>query len=564
MRDDYGAFDELSSAHDEIVFEAFESLESMDAGGASNDDEESETDDDGEPKKKKKKGSPDYSKMSFMDVVGVVHEKLPSAIGQASHSKGAILRRFSSGIFVVDAAIGGGWPWGRFCRVVGPSSKGKSSLVLKSIASAQRYCRYCRVKFLPDSETGEDKCFCAVSCPDCKEPYRKREVGPEERERMIVRTKKENPDGSMSPDAEGEILFDFIHFFDQHVCGCGAEDKPRITERAGYVRTAFCDIENTFTQDWAGDLGVNNDLVILVVPEYAEQAIDIITILIQSNQVDIVAIDSLAAMTPTVEVEESAERDQMGVAARKINKAFRTWAAAINKMGVKTQTKPSVLIINQVREKIASRLNPHGGETEPGGRAQVFHSSIDVRVNASYKTDDAGNAVYANTKFFVKKNKTFQSQERGLYVFYFKAKKGHPVGDTNELDVVLDYALDYNIIVKKKNIYHYERRTWPTQIKIIESFEKDPFLFEKVRERALELVIGKTMEKRAVKTVIEDAVTLTATEEPDGSAEVGRKGSKKPRKNSSGEGEGSPGSEDGARDSAGVPPAPSGPPARKW
>lgn len=544
------------------VYDSFESMVSAETEAA--DDDEDEEDDDGEPKKRKKKGVTDYSKMSLQDVVGTIHGKLPHAIGQASRSKGALLRRFSSGIFVIDCAIGGGWPWGRFIRIIGPSSKGKSSLLLKSIASAQRYCRYCRFEFLPDPVTAEDKCFCVPKCTDCGQDYTKRVLTDVEREAMRVRAVRGLPDGTTEPDLEGEILFDFFSFFDDFVCGCMAgDDKPRITQRSGYVRTAFCDIENTFTQAWAQDLGVNTDLVILVVPEYAEQAIDIVTIFVQSNQIDIVGIDSLAAMTPTVEVEESAERDQMGVAARKINKAFRTWAAAINKMGLTTQNKPSVFIINQVREKIASRFNPQGGETEPGGRAQVFHSSIDVRVNASYHQDDKGNAIYAKTKFFVKKNKTFQAQERGIYKFYFKAKKGHPVGDTDEYNVVLDYSLDYNVIQKKQNIYFFEKRRFNTQAKIVSAFFDDPFFFKQVRERTLELVIGKTMEKRAVKT-IEGGVSLPATEEPDGSQKVGGKVGKKARKDSSGEGGAEAGATDGAGDGPGVQPPPSNTPARKW
>lgn len=510
-----------------------------------------------EKKGKKGKKEQDYDGMSLMDIVTVVDDAAPDTISQADKASTAYLRRFSSGIFDVDVALGGGWVWGGFCRVFGPSSKGKTTLVLKSIGMAQNYCRYCRFMFIPNAETGELTCVCPPKCKDCDQKFIKRQLTPDERAKLIMYRKD-----TKTKTPTKQVLFDFLNFFDEHTCGCASEaGKPKITERAGIVRVNFVDIEETFTADWCRKMGAKPELILLSIPEYAEQGINVINALIRSRQIDIVALDSLAAMTPTAEVEAAVEENQMMVAARLFGRAFRKWRQAIGRMGLH-QNKPMLFIINQLRTKGgANKYTPGGDETTPGGRAQEYFSSIDVKVTATYQMSEKGNAVYADTKILVKKNKTAPAMKRASYRFYYQPRDGHPVGDTDELAVVGGAALDYGIIQRKGPVYKFRNYTWKTQKAFIEKLSKDSILFAEIREKSLAAALKREVDPRAIQS-FEEPVTLDAAPEEEVSDEGSRsEEAGDPQDGETGE---APGETDGGADKRRVRKARSKTPTRKW
>ncbi len=162
-------------------------------------------------------------------------------------------------------------------------------------------------------------------------------------------------------------------------------------------QAAFIDAEHAFDSTYAAKVGVNLDELLISQPDTGEQALDIAETLVRSNAVDVIVIDSVAALTPAAEIEGEMGQSHMGLQARLMSQALRKLTAAISK------SKTSVIFINQIREKIGVMFgNP---ETTTGGRALKFYSSvrIDLRRTASLKKGDE--VVGSRVRASVVKNK---------------------------------------------------------------------------------------------------------------------------------------------------------------
>ena len=154
---------------------------------------------------------------------------------------------------------------------------------------------------------------------------------------------------------------------------------------------AFIDAEHAFDAGYAKKIGVNLDNLLISQPDAGEQALEIVETLVRSNAIDVIVIDSVAALTPRAEIEGEMGQSFMGLQARLMSQALRKLSGAICK------SKTCVIFINQIREKIGVVWgNP---ETTPGGRALKFYASIriDLRRIASLKKGDevVGNRVRA-------------------------------------------------------------------------------------------------------------------------------------------------------------------------
>ncbi len=160
---------------------------------------------------------------------------------------------------------------------------------------------------------------------------------------------------------------------------------------------AFIDAEHALDPAWSRRLGVNLENLLVSQPDTGEQALEICELLVRSNAVDVIVVDSVAALIPKAEIEGEMGEPQMGLQARLMSQALRKLTGAINK------SRCAVIFINQIREKIGVMFgNP---ETTPGGRALKFYSSvrIDIRRTASIKEGDA--AVGNHVRAKVVKNK---------------------------------------------------------------------------------------------------------------------------------------------------------------
>ena len=157
-------------------------------------------------------------------------------------------------------------------------------------------------------------------------------------------------------------------------------------------QAAFIDAEHAFDPGYAKKIGVNLDNLLMSQPDTGEQALEIAETLVRSNAVDVIVIDSVAALTPRAEIEGEMGASHMGLQARLMSQALRKLSGAISK------SKTCVIFINQIREKIGVMFGNR--ETTPGGRALKFYASvrIDLRRIASLKKGEevVGNRVRAS------------------------------------------------------------------------------------------------------------------------------------------------------------------------
>ncbi|MGE3062401.1 MAG: recombinase RecA [bacterium] len=228
-------------------------------------------------------------------------------------------------------------------------------------------------------------------------------------------------------------------------------------QKAGGI-AAYIDAEHALDPQYAQKLGVDIDNLYISQPDTGEQALEITEMLVRSGSVDIVVIDSVAALTPKAEIEGDMGDSHMGLQARLMSQALRKLTAVINR------SKTSVVFINQVRYKIGVMFgNPM---TTPGGLALKFHSSIrmEVRRVTSIKSgeEEIGNIVEVK----VVKNKVAPPFKRAQVSIYF----GEGVSREGE---IVDMATNLNIIEKTGAWYAYGNNKLGQGRENIRQFLKD-------------------------------------------------------------------------------------------
>lgn len=172
-------------------------------------------------------------------------------------------------------------------------------------------------------------------------------------------------------------------------------------------QAAFIDAEHAFDSTYAKIIGVDLDNLLISQPDTGEQALEIASTLVKSNAVDVIAIDSVAALTPRAEIEGEMGRPHMGLQARLMSQALRKLAASIGK------SKTCVIFINQIRMKLGIMFgNP---ETTPGGQALKFYSSVrlDLRRVSSIKKGDE--VIGIQVRVNVVKNKVAPPFKKALF-----------------------------------------------------------------------------------------------------------------------------------------------------
>lgn len=327
---------------------------------------------------------------------------------QKEHGKG-IIRRSSehhashsyyipTGILPLDYALGGGWRVGAIHTLWGNKSGGKTTTLLKTIGMSQQMCANCWT-------------FAEFSNPTTGEYYKKPK------------------------------------------CKCGKYRE---------VVAAYIDVESTWDDDWAKRNQVQTDRTLLCVPEYAEQSLDIAEGLLRSGDCDVLALDSLAFLTPEKEINESNSKLLMGEQPRVVGKGVRKFVAALNHMGNQTERRPTLFFTNQVRMKLGLMFgNP---ETQPAGQAPQFASTTEVRftggkydLEKEKKSKDSEenaapggmsktNALSVEIPFRIEKSKQGAPKRDGSYNLILADTEFKRKGDVYDEPVLMAEAERYEII----------------------------------------------------------------------------------------------------------------------
>ena len=239
-------------------------------------------------------------------------------------------------------------------------------------------------------------------------------------------------------------------------------------QKAGGI-AAFIDAEHAFDSYYAQKLGVDIDNLLVSQPDNGEQALEIADSLIRSSAIDIIVIDSVAALTPKAEIEGDMSDSKMGLQARLMSQALRKLTASIYK------TKTVCIFINQLRDKIGVVYgNP---ETTTGGNALKFYASVRIDIRRASVIKDGEEQLGTRTKVKVVKNKVAPPFKKAEFDIMF----GEGISKLGE---IIDLGVDFEIIKKSGSWFSYgDRKIGQGRDAVKEALKNDAALMEEIELR---------------------------------------------------------------------------------
>jgi len=255
---------------------------------------------------------------------------------------------------------------------------------------------------------------------------------------------------------------------------------------------AFIDAEHALDPEYAGNLGINLDDLLLSQPDTGEQALEIVEVLVRSGAVDVIVIDSVAALVPKSELDGDMGDSHMGLQARLMSQAMRKLA------GVVSKSKTCLIFINQIRMKIGVMFgNP---ETTTGGNALKFYSSVRLDIRRIAALKDGENVIGNRTRVKVVKNKVappFRQVE-------FDIIYGKGISKTGDL---LDLGVAHDIIAKSGTWFSYkENRIGQGRENSKRFLEENPEISAEIEKRLRE-TLGLTASEKKPENDAEESTT---------------------------------------------------------
>jgi len=248
---------------------------------------------------------------------------------------------------------------------------------------------------------------------------------------------------------------------------------------------AFVDAEHALDPTWAQELGVDLDNLLVSQPDTGEQALEIVETLVRSGAVDVVVIDSVAALVPRAEIEGEMGDSMMGVQARLMSQALRKLTGAISK------SKTVVIFTNQLRQKIGIMFgNP---EVTPGGLALKFYSSVRLDTRKIESLKDGDNVIGSRHRVRVVKNKVSPPFKVAEFDIYAK-------GGISKAGGIFDVALELGIVSKSGAFFRYgETMLGQGRQAATMSLVENPKLAKEIEEKIWKSVKeGKAVEQKVV------------------------------------------------------------------
>ena len=235
---------------------------------------------------------------------------------------------------------------------------------------------------------------------------------------------------------------------------------------------AFIDAEHAFDQFYAQKLGVDVNNLIISQPDNGEQALEIADNLIRSGAIDLIIVDSVAALTPKAEIEGEMGDSQMGLQARLMSKALRKLTGSINKAGC------CCIFINQLRDKIGVMFgNP---ETTTGGNALKFYSSIRIDIRRTSQIKEGEDVVGNRVKVKILKNKVAPPFRKAEFDIMY----GEGISKVGE---IIDLGVDLNILKKSGSWFSYgETRLGQGRDSVKQIIHDNPELMEELEHKIKE------------------------------------------------------------------------------
>ena len=237
-------------------------------------------------------------------------------------------------------------------------------------------------------------------------------------------------------------------------------------------RCAYIDVENTIDPDYSERIGIKIDELVLSQPDCGEEAFEIVEALTKSNAIDLIVVDSVAALVPQIELEGMMTDSSVGLQARMMSKALRKIS------GLLAKTKTTIIFINQLREKVGVIYG--NNETTTGGRALKFYATIRMDIRRSEAIKEGVNVIGNTVVIKIVKNKVappFKSVKLDLIYGKGISKEGE----------LLDLGVQAGFIKKSGAWYEYEGDRMGQGRETAKQFLKEhPDLFERVKKQVLE------------------------------------------------------------------------------